>query len=52
MKKILKDLFIWLLMFCMVFATIYILVITADSQYEMNQEKERIYFEKVEEMRK
>ena len=52
MKKILKDLFIWLFMFTMVFAVVYILVISADSQYEVNQQKEKIYFDRVEEMRK
>lgn len=52
MKKILKDLSVWLLMFTMVFAVVYILVLTADAEYEVNQEKERIYFEKVEDIRK
>ena len=52
MKKILKDLFIWLLMFTMVFATVYIITISADAEYEVNQQKEKIYFDRVEEMRK
>lgn len=52
MKKILKDLFIWLLMLTMVFVVVYILVISADSQYEVNQEREKIYFDRVKEMRK
>ena len=50
--KILKDLGIYALMFTMVFAVVYILVLAGDSQYKMNQEKERIYFEKIEEMRR
>ena len=52
MKKILKDLFVWLFMFTMVFAVVYILVLTADAEYEVNQEREKIYFDRVEEMRK
>ena len=52
MKKFLKDLFIWLLMFAMVFAVVYMLMIAADAEYEISQERERVYFEKVEDMRK
>ena len=52
MKKILKDLFLWLLMFTMVFAVVYILVLTADAEYEVSLEKERAYFDRIEEMRK
>ena len=48
MKKILKDLFVWLLMFSMVFATVYIVVISADAECEVSQEKERAYFDRVE----
>ena len=49
--KLLKDLGIWLLMFIMVFAVVYILVLTADAEYEVNQEREKIYFDRVEEMK-
>lgn len=52
MKKLLKDLGVYVLMFTMVFAIVYIITISADEQYEINQEKERIYFERVKEMRR
>lgn len=35
-----------------VFGVVYMLTITADAEYEVQQEKERIYFERVEEMRR
>lgn len=50
--KILKDLGVYALMFVMVFSVVYMLVISADAEYEVSQEKERVYFERVEEMRK
>ena len=50
MKKILKDLGALLLMITMVFAVVYMLMIAADAEYEINQEKERVYFEKLKEM--
>ena len=52
MKKFLKDLGIWLLMFTMVFAMVYIITLTADAEYEVNQERQNLYFDKVEEMRR
>ena len=50
MKKILKDLGALLFLFSMVFAVVYMLMIAADAQYEINQEKERVYFQKLKEM--
>ena len=50
MKKILKDLGALLLMITMIFAVVYMLMIAADAEYEINQEKERVYFEKLKEM--
>ena len=52
MKKFLKDLGVVLLMITMVFATVYIITISADAEYEVSLEKERAYFDRVEEMRK
>ena len=52
MKKILKDLGIYALMFAMVFGVVYILVITADAEYEVSQERERAYFDRLEDMRR
>ena len=52
MKKILKDLGILILAIAMVFAVVYIITITADAEYEINQEKERVYFERLEDMRR
>ena len=51
MKKILKDLSVWLLMFTMVFAVVYMLMIAADAEYEVMLEQEKAYFDRVEEMR-
>ena len=48
--KILKDLGALLLMFTMVFAIVYVIMLSADGEYEVNQEKERVYLDRVEEM--
>ena len=50
--KTLKDSGVWLLMITMVFATVYIITISADAEYEISQEKERAYFDRIEEMKK
>lgn len=50
--KILKDLGVFLLMVAMMFAIMYIFIITADAEYEVSLEKERIYFDQIEKMRK
>ena len=50
MKKFLKDLGALLFLFTMVFTIVYMLMIAADAEYEINQEKERVYFEKLKEM--
>lgn len=41
MKKFLKDLGVWLLMITMVFATVYMMMLSADVEYEVSLEKER-----------
>ena len=50
MKKFLNNLGALLLTITMVFAVVYMLMIAADAEYEINQEKERVYFEKLKEM--
>ena len=45
--KILKDLGALLLMFTMVFAIVYVIMLSADAEYEVNQEKERVYLDRV-----
>ena len=52
MITIIKNIAIWLLMFSMVFAMVFIMVLAFDREYEVNQEREKIYFDRVEEMRK
>ena len=51
MKKFLKNSGVLLLMITMVFVVVYMIMIAADAEYEINQEKERVYFEKLKEMR-
>ena len=48
--KILKDLGVWLLMFGTVIAIVYVMMLSADAEYEVGLEKERAYFDRVEEM--
>ena len=50
MKNFFKNLGVLTLTITMVFAVVYMLMIAADAQYEINQEKERVYFEKLKEM--
>ena len=50
MKNFLKNLGVLILTISMVFAVVYMLMIAADAEYEINQEKERVYFEKLKEM--
>ena len=50
MKKFLKNLGVLILVITMVFVVVYMLMIAADTEYEINQEKERVYFEKLKEM--
>ena len=52
MKKFFKNLGVLLLMFTMVFAVVYMLMIAADKEYEVMIEQEKAYFERLEEMRK
>ena len=51
MKKFLKKSGVLLLMITMVFAVVYMLLIAADAEYEISQEKERVYFDRLQEMR-
>ena len=51
MKNFLKNLGVLILTITMVFTVVYMLMIAADAEYEISQEKERIYFEKVEDTR-
>ena len=51
MKNFFKNLGVLILTITMVFAVVYMLLIAADAEYEISQEKERVYFEKLEEMR-
>lgn len=50
--RALKDLGVWLLMFTMVFAIVYVMMLSADAEYEVGLEKERAYFDRVEELKK
>ena len=50
--KFLKDLGVWLLMIGMVFSTVYVIILSADAEYEVQQERQNNYFDRVEEMRK
>ena len=52
MKKFFKNLGVLLLMFTMVFAVVYMLMIAADAEYEVMIEQEKAYFERLEEMRR
>ena len=52
MKKFFKNLGVLLLVFTMVFAVVYMLMIAADAEYEVMMEQEKAYFERLEEMRK
>ena len=52
MKKFFKNLGVLLLMFTMVFAVVYMLMIAADAEYEVMLEQEKAYFERLEELRK
>ena len=52
MKKFLKDLGVLILTISMVFAVVYMLMIAADAEYEINQERERAYFNRLEDMKK
>ena len=52
MKKFLKDAGVVLLMILTIFATVYVIMISADAEYEVSLEKEKAYFDRVEEMRK
>ena len=45
MKKFLKDAGVVLLMILTIFATVYIIMISADAEYEVSLEKERNYQE-------
>lgn len=45
--KVLKDLTIWMLLFTMVFMVVYVILLYVDVEYEVNQERERIYFNKI-----
>ena len=47
--KVLKDLTIWLLLFTMVFMVVYVILLSVDAEYEVNQERERVYFNKIKE---
>ena len=47
-----KNITIWFLMFFIVFAMVFVMVLASDREYEANQEREKIYFDRVEEMRK
>ena len=47
--KVLKDLIIWLLLFTMVFMVVYVILLSVDAEYEVNQERERVYFNKIKE---
>ena len=51
MKKFLKNSGVLLLMITMVFVVVYMLMIAADAEYEISQEKERVYFDRLQEMR-
>lgn len=52
MIKLLKNIAIWFLMFTTVFAIMFVMVLACDREYEVNQEREKIYFDRVEELRK
>ena len=45
MKKFLKDVGVVLLIILTIFATVYIIIISADAEYEAGLEKERNYQE-------
>ena len=45
MKKFLKDVGVVLLIILTIFATVYIITISADAEYEVGLEKERNYQE-------
>ena len=49
--EILSDLGAILLIILTIFAIVYIIMISADAEYEISQEKERAYFDRVEEIR-
>ena len=51
MKKFFKNLGVLLLMFTMVFAVVYMLMIAADAEYEVMIEQEKAYLDRVEEMK-
>ena len=51
MKKFFKNLGVLLLMFTMVFAVVYMLMIAADTVYEVMLEQEKAYLDRVEEMK-
>lgn len=46
--KILKDFFVWVVMLVMMFLIVYMLVLAADAEHEVSQERERAYFHKIE----
>lgn len=50
--KMLKDFCIWVAMFAMMFLIVYMLVLAADAEYEVSQERERAYFDRVEDLRR
>ena len=50
--KSFKDLSVFLLMFSMMFAMVYVLTLSADAEYEIQQERQNSYFDRVEEMRR
>ena len=50
--KSFKDLSVFLLMFSMMFAMVYVLTLSADAEYEIQQERQNTYFDRVEEMRR
>lgn len=51
MMKFLKDLGAMFLIFSTVFAILFMMMLASDAEYEVNQEREKIYFDRVEELK-
>lgn len=52
MINVIKSIAVWFLMFLTVFAMMFVMVEALDREYEASLEKDRIYFDRVEELRK
>lgn len=47
--KVLKDLTTWLVVCIMMIMVVYVLLLSADGEYEVNQERQKIHFDNIKE---